>query len=284
MIEIIETVFDAVKDALVIFPFLFFVYVLMEMIEAAGNKEKIERALAGGGAPLFAALTGVIPECGFSVACAKLFDGGLITVGTLVAAFIATSDEGIVILLSAPNGVGYALLLMAIKILYAAFIGVLLNILLKNFGKKHVCPVKDDCVECGERHEKFFDKFVAHPFYHAAKTFIYVLIVNVALNLVLHFIGEENVFSFIDKNFAVEPVFTALFGLIPNCASSIFLAKGFTYGIISFSGLIAGLSANSGVGMLILLKKGKNIKQNALIMLITYAAGVLIGYITVFIA
>lgn len=283
MFEIVETLFDAIKDALMIFPFLFFVYVLMEMIEAAEGKDKIERALSGNGAPLFAALTGVVPECGFSVTCAKLYDGGLITVGTLIAAFIATSDEGVVILLSAKNGAWYALLLMAIKIVYAAFIGVLLNILLKNFGDKHVCPVKDDCVECGERHEKFFDKFVAHPFYHAAKTFIYVLLVNVALNFALYFIGEENVFAFIDKNAEIEPVFTALFGLIPNCASSIFLAKGFTFGIITFSGLIAGLAANSGVGMLILLKKGKNLKKNALIMLITFVAGVLIGYITAFI-
>ena len=276
----LDVLFDSVKDALVVFPFLFLVYILMETIESAGNKEKLERALSGKYAPLFAAATGVIPECGFSVMCAKLFDGKFIAFGTLIAAFAATSDEGIIILLSESGSLKYAGLLLVLKIVYAAFIGVLLNVLFKDFFNKHICPVKDDCVECGERHEGFFDKFVAHPFYHAAKTFFYVLIINIALNSAFYFLGEERVFSFISSKKIFEPLFTALFGLIPNCASSIFLARAFTYDVISFSGLIAGLTANSGVGMLILFKNGKKPVRNVLVVLTTYIVGVIIGYIT----
>lgn len=275
-----DVLFDSVKDALVIFPFLFLVYTLMEMIESAGNKEKVERALSGNYAPLFAAATGVVPECGFSVMCAKLFDGGFIALGTLIAAFAATSDEGVIILLSEGDDAKYAVILIIIKIIYAAFLGVVLNIIFKDLFGKHVCPVKDDCVECGEHHGGFFDKFVAHPFYHAAKTFLYVLAVNILFNFVFALIGEENVFAFISSKKALEPLFTALFGLIPNCASSIFLARGFTYGIISFSGLIAGLTANSGVGMLLLLKNGKKLGRSLLIMLLMYISGIIIGYIT----
>ena len=277
---IYDVLFDSISDALIIFPFLFLVYALMEVIESAGNKERLERALSGKYAPLFAAATGVIPECGFSVMCAKLFDGKFIAFGTLIAAFTSTSDEGIIILLSEEGGVKYAGLLILFKIIYAAFIGVLLNIIFKKLSGKHVCPVKDDCIECGERHEGFFDKFIAHPFYHAAKTFFYVLAVNFILNLVFGFIGEENVFDFISSKKGVEPLFTALFGLIPNCASSIFLSRAFTYGVISFSGLISGLTANSGVGLLILLKSGKKPVRNILVILTMYIAGVIIGYIT----
>lgn len=285
MFEFIADVLsDALKDALVIFPFLFLVYTLMEIIESAGNKERAERALSGRYAPLFAAATGVVPECGFSVMCAKLFDGGFIALGTLIAAFAATSDEGIIILLSEGSNAAYAALLVGFKIIYAAFIGVLVNLLLKKYSNRHVCPVKDDCVECGEHHGGFFDKFVAHPFYHAAKTFLYVLAVNVVLNVILELIGEENAFEFISSAKGLQPLFTSAFGLIPNCASSIFLARGFSVGVISFSGLIAGLTANSGVGMLILLKNRKNAVRNLIIMAIMYLSGVIIGYITLPIA
>lgn len=280
MNDILDAVFDATKDALIIFPFLFLVYTLMEMIENASNKERIEGALSGRYAPLFASLGGVIPECGFSVMCAKLFDGGLIALGTLIAAFAATSDEGVIILLSEGGTVGYAAMLVGIKIVYAAFVGLLVNAIFKNFSNKHVCPIKDDCVECGEHHGEFFDKFILHPFFHAAKTFLYVFAVNIILNVVLELIGQESVFEFISASKGLQPLFTALFGLIPNCASSIFLARGFTYGVISFSGLIAGLTANSGVGILILLKNRKSIGKSLLVMLIMYVVGALIGYIT----
>lgn len=276
---ITDVLLDSISDALVIFPFLFLVYTFMEMVESAKSKEKLERALSGKYAPLVSAATGVVPECGFSVMCAKFFDGGFIAFGTLIAAFIATSDEGVIILLSEGASAKYAVILVAIKIIYAAFIGVLLNLIFGKYFDRHVCPLKDDCVECGEHHGGFFDKFVSHPFYHAAKTFLYLLAVNVLLNFIFELIGEDNIFSFISSKKAFEPIFTALLGLIPNCASSIFLARGFTYNLISFSGLIAGLGANSGVGMLILLKNGRKFKRNALIILTTYIAGVLLGYI-----
>ena len=211
--------------------------------------------------------------------CAKLFDGGLIAVGTLISAFASTSDEGVIILLS-EGFVATAGMLVGIKIVFAAFMGLVVNVIFKKASNKHVCPIKDDCVECGEHHGDFVDKFILHPFFHAAKTFIYVLVINVALNLVLGFIGEEKVISAMSSSAGVEPLYTALFGLIPNCASSIFLSRGFIKGVISFSGLIAGLTANSGVGMLILLRKGKNIKKNLLILAIMYFTGAIIGYIT----
>ncbi|MDY6367182.1 MAG: putative manganese transporter [Clostridia bacterium] len=277
---ILDALADAAKDALIIFPFLFLVYTFMEMVENARNKEKIEGALSGEYAPLFASLGGVVPECGFSVMCAKLFDGGLIAMGTLIAAFASTSDEGVIILLSEGNSAVAAGMVVVIKIVYAAFIGVIINALFKGARNKHVCAVKDDCVECGEHHGEFWDKFVLHPFFHAAKTFLYVLAVNVVLNLVLGLIGEEKVMNAVGSNYEVQPLITSLFGLIPNCASSIFLARGFIKGVVSFSGLIAGLTANSGVGMLILLKNRKNIKKSLLILLIMYLTGVVIGYIT----
>lgn len=274
----VEAIFDALIDSLKIFPFIFIIYAFMEAIESANSKNKIEKALSSDFAPIVASFTGVIPECGFSVMCAKLYDNGLIRVGTLISAFLATSDEGIIVLLSSGTEIGLILKLLVLKILFAIFIGELLNMLLRHFGKNHVCAKNDECLECGERQEKTVDKFLFHPFYHAAKTFIYLLVINILLSLIIYFIGEDNIFNGTGTYFT-EPLIAGLIGLIPNCASSIILASAYTKGILGFAGLIAGLSANAGVGLLILFKN-KRWKQNFIILSMLYVFGVLLGYIS----
>ena len=275
----VEVIYDAIKDSLTVVPFLLLVYLLMEVIESSRGKEKIEKALGGTYAPVFAAVSGVIPECGFSVMCAKLYDSRLIKVGTLLAAFIATSDEALILLLS--NGAYLVSVGMIVlwKILFAVFIGETVNVLTARFSKNHVCPIKDDCIECGEHHEKFFDKFLLHPLYHTAKTFCYLLAVTFALNLIVYFIGEENIFAFMNANVGVQPLITAIVGIVPNCASSILLAEGFMSGIIGFPALLTGLAVNSGVGLLMLFKSGKKIKRNTFICITLLLSGILLGYL-----
>ena len=273
-----EAILDALIDSLKIFPFIFIIYAFMEAIESANNKNKIEKALASDFAPVIASFTGVIPECGFSVMCAKLYENGLIRVGTLIAAFLATSDEGVIVLLSSGTSIFVILKLLALKILFAALIGEILNIVLYKFGVSHTCAKKDECLECGERHESVIDKFLFHPFYHAAKTFIYLLMINVILSLVIYFVGEDNLFLGANS-FFTEPLLSGLVGLIPNCASSIVLASAFTKGILGFSGLIAGLSVNAGMGILILMKN-RRWKENIAIVVMLYVFGVVLGYIS----
>ncbi len=276
----LEVLLDALKDSLIVAPFLFLVYALMEAIESSTKKEKIEKALSGNYAPFFAALTGIVPECGFSVMCAKLFDKGLIGIGTLIAAFIATSDEGLIVLMSSGTEyAGTAGLLILWKIIFAVLFGVIFNILFKKFSNLHSCPEKDDCIECGERHEKFADKFIIHPLYHTAKTFCYLLVVNFVLNTVIYLIGEDKIFAFMNANYYVQPLITAVVGIIPNCASSIFLSQAYVGGIIGFSGLLTGLAVNSGVGLLIILRNGKNIKKSLLIVALLLLSGITLGYL-----
>lgn len=274
----LDVLFDAFLDSLKIFPFILLIYVLMEVIENAKSKESIERVLTGPFAPTIAGALGAVPECGFAVMCAKLYDKGLIKTGTLIAAFLSISDEGVIILLTGGAKLTDVLLIVGIKIVYAAILGTLINILLSKKDVFHICPEKDDCIECGEHHEKNLDKYLLHPLTHAVKIFIYVLVINFALGTVIYLIGEESLTAFMDKSAILQPIISSLVGLIPNCGSSIILAGAFNSGILSFAGLIAGLSANSGIGILILLRSKANYKKALRIIVIQYFAALILGY------
>lgn len=273
-----EVLLDAALDSLKIFPFILLIYILMEVIENAGSKENIERILRGPFAPCVAGALGAVPECGFAVMCAKLYDKGLIKIGTLIAAFLSISDEGVIILLTSGAKAVDVILLIAIKIVYAITVGEIINLLLAKRDAAHICPEKDDCIECGEHHEKKFDKYFLHPLYHALTTFVYVLAINIALGTAIYLLGEDRITAFMDKSVPMQPLIASLIGLIPNCGSSIILAQAFNGGVLGFAGLIAGLSANSGIGILILLKSKKNYKKAFLIIGLQYVLAVALGY------
>ena len=275
-----NVVLDALTDGVKVLPFLFLIYVLMEMIENARNKEKIEKALSGAGAPVMASFLGVVPECGFAVATAKLYDKGLIKTGTLVAAFLAASDEGLIVLVSSGVKLTELLTFIGIKVIYAVLVGELLNILFRKKDEAHVCPEKDDCIECGEHHARPWDKYLLHPLFHAAKTDLFIIALNFAFGLIIYFIGEDRFYAFLGDNVYFQPIFATLVGLIPNCASSILIAQSFVRGAISFSALLAGLSSNAGLGILILLKDKKNVKKSLVILLSLFVASLVLGYAT----
>ena len=274
-----DVLLDACLDSLKIFPFILLIYVLMEVIENAKSKESIERVLTGPFAPTIAGALGAVPECGFAVMCAKLYDKGLIKTGTLIAAFLSISDEGVIILLTGGANLADVLLLIGIKIVYAAILGTALNILLSKKDVFHICPEQDDCIECGEHHEKNLDKYFLHPLTHAVKIFIYVLVINFVLGTVIYLIGEESLTAFMNKSAILQPIISSLVGLIPNCGSSIILAGAFNGGILSFAGLISGLSANSGIGILILLHSKANYKKALRIIVIQYFAALILGFL-----
>lgn len=275
-----EVVLDAFIDGLKVLPFLFLIYLLMELIESARNKDKIEKALSGAGAPVMAGFLGIVPECGFAVAAAKLYDKRLIKIGTLVAAFLAVSDEGLIVLVSL--GVNFVTILtfVAVKVVYAVFVGEIVNFLFAKKDESHVCPAEGVCIECGEHHEKPWDKFLLHPLFHTVKTGLYIIFFNLVFGFLIRFIGEERFYAFLGDNVYYQPLFAALVGLIPNCASSIVIAQAYAGGALSFAALLSGLSANAGLGMLILFNNRKKFKRNVAVPAIVFIAALVLGYAT----
>lgn len=276
----VDVLLDAIKDSLIVFPFVLLIYVLMEVIESAQKKEKIEKALSGTFAPVVAGGLGIVPECGFSVMCAKLYENGLIKLGTLITAFLCTSDEGLVVLIS--NGVSATEIAVFIvyKLVYAIIIGMIINAVIKRYDNSHVCPEKDYCIECGEKHEKGIDKFLLHPLYHAGVTFLFIAVLNVVFGSIIALIGEDNLQAFMYASKGYQPILASIIGLVPNCSSSIIISQAYVRGLLSFPALVSGLSVNAGLGVLILFRGKRKIKRNLIVLLMLYFCGLLGGYIT----
>lgn len=282
-----EIVLDALKDTALVFPFILLIYILIEFLESGTTAEKTRKTLRGPLAPLFGSATGIIPQCGFSVMAAKLYDSGLIRTGTIMAVFIATSDEALIILLAnSTQSVGAAqaiLPLIAVKLILATAVGYLVNAIIKD-KLNEVQPLyssegKEHAYSCGHDHDghSAIELYFVHPLLHSLKVTAYILIVNLVFGIIISSIGEEAISGWLMGGTYYQPFITAAVGLIPNCASSAVLTETFVNGGITFGSCVAGLCTNAGLGMVVLLKNTKKIKRNLLIMSSIYAIAALAG-------
>lgn len=292
-----EVFLDAVIDALKIFPIIFIVYAIIEYIELGeARKPKMKKVLSNRFSPIFGGLIGIIPQCGFSVVATNFYQKRYIRLGTLIAVFIATSDEALPILLSrAINDYtvwGKLFNIIFCKFLYAVVIGFLINLIFRkeqDFSTE-VLETKDETHHdgcCGHEiagKKKTFLQFLSHPFFHSIKIVLYIFAVNFILGVLIDLvIGKETLGVFLTGAKGFEPLVCALVGIIPNCAVSVALTELYADNLISFAGVLAGLSANTGLGLLILFKDRKNIKRAVFITLLTFVLALIIGYAFYFI-
>ncbi len=276
-----EVLLDGLLDSLKIFPFLFFIYVFLEVLERVGWGTKLKRALSGRFAPVVGSAVGVVPQCGFSVMCAKLYDSGLIRTGTLIAVFLSTSDEGLTVLITSGVGWNKILLTIGVKVLYAILIGSLVNAVYRADCLKE--ESNGHCWDCGEEEsESKWHAYLWHPLLHACKVFLYVLIVNIAFGLIIYGMGEDQIEVFLSTRKWLQPFVCGLVGLIPNCSSSVILARVFALGGISFAGMMAGLCANAGIGLAVLFRNRARWKRNLCLLAFLYGVSVLLGEILLF--
>jgi len=270
-----DALLDALFDTLNIIPILFLVYLIIEFIAHSDNfHSSVIKAKKFG--PLIGGTLGIFPQCGFSSAMADLYSKRSITIGTLFAVFIATSDEAIVIMLAYPNFILNLLLLIAVKFVAAVIIGYLIDIITKSYKKinrdiNQSYYVENHC-ECNILKETIIQTLQISLF-----VFVATFLINVLLLLV-------PIESFtLSSNKFVQALITPLIGLIPNCASSIFLVELYINNLLYFGSLIGGLSAGSGVGLLVLFRKNKNFKENLLILFTLYSIGAVLGlFINIF--
>lgn len=284
----LDVLWDAFKDTLLIFPFLLLIYILIEMLEHRTTLTHNSKVLQGKLAPLIGSATGIIPQCGFSVMAAKLYEEKYIRTGTLLAVFIATSDEALIILLSEVSTNTRAAVaimpLIIIKIAVAVGVGYLTNFLLSGEKTADITHPLDDshgCSSCGREHEGKSDVYVyfISPLLHSLKIALYLFIVNLVFGYIIEAIGEETIADALIGGVYWQPFITALIGLIPNCASSVILTGAYASGGIMFGSMVAGLCPNAGLGLMVLLKNGREIKRNVLIILVLYFVGAVVGLI-----
>ncbi len=306
-----ETLLDALLDTLKLMPLLFVAHILIEVLEhAAVGRIKTEKALKGGLAPLIGSGVGLLPQCGFSVVAAKLYSGRHITMGTLLAVFVATSDEAVPILLASPSSAFKLLPLLAVKFLAALIIGYGASLVLSkkektrivemqagesiavsgchghtvmetekhehSVGEKHEAEI-DEKKEKREKTLKMLDRYLWHPFLHTLTVSGYILIVNIALGLIIFYVTQERLEAFMQSSRLLQPLFAAVVGLVPNCASSVAIAELFASGALSLGGASAGLIVNAGLGLAVLFKENKNLKENIAVFVTLFVFAVIVG-------
>lgn len=270
---IIDLLIDAGKDCGVMLPFLFIAFLLMETLEHySGNiMERLLIRFRWLG-PVAGAVLGCIPQCGFSVMAANLFSGGMISTGTLLATFLSTSDEALLILLGEPEGRDVIGPLLLTKVIIAAAAGIIIDLLIRIFGRN--APVeKNICKDCGCDEDGIFKSSVRH----VLKIIGYLFIVTFLLNILIEFVGIRRLSVWLLTDSPVQPLLAGLIGLIPNCAISVMLTKLYIEGIISFGAVISGLSAGAGIGMIVLWRMNDNKKESAGIVAVLFAVSVLAG-------
>ena len=261
-------------------PFLFAAYLLIEFIERRQG-ERIERALAGGGRWGFAvgALLGCAPQCGFSAMAANFYGSRVISLGALMAVFIATSDEAVPLLLAVPERWGDLTVLLAFKVVLGAAVGAVLDLALRRrlpASMRGGYTGHADEVDCHEHHEEK-QSLVWAAAVHTVNIFLWVLALSVVIGLVIEGVGEENFTGFLTGLGLAQPLFAALLGLVPNCASSVLLTQLYLGGSISFGAAVAGLCSGAGVGLVVLCKANKSWKQNLFIIGLLWGAGAVTG-------
>ena len=267
-------------DSVKMVPFLYLAYLLIEWLERH-HGARIEQALAGGGRWGFVpgAVLGCVPQCGFSAVAANLYASRVITPGTVLAVFIATSDEAIPLMAAEPSQWLSLAGLIVCKTLFGMVGGALLDVPLRR-----VLPASlyggyaghADEVDCHEEHEESSGIWLA-ALRHTVEIFLFILLFSLLIGLAFEWIGEDTITAALAGMGVLQPMLTALVGLVPNCATSVLLAQLYMEGAISFGSLFAGLTAGAGVGLAVLWRVNPSWKQNLFMTGLLWALGAAAG-------
>ena len=275
MLEILHhTIIDSIK----LLPFLFVTYLIMEYIEHKTSKKAKETIKKSGKyGPLFGSILGIFPQCGFSVSATNLYSARVITLGTLISVYLVTSDEMIPIFISEAVPLDVMLKILGIKLIIGIIAGFAIDLV---YRKYHKNQEEEKIVElCEKDHCHCEEGIIKSSIKHSLNIFIYILIITFIINLIVHFIGEDVIASFIYNKPIIGPILAGLIGLIPNCASSVVLTKMYLENVITVSTLISGLLVGAGLGLAVLFKTNKGFKENIKIVLLLYCIGVASGII-----
>lgn len=269
----LDILLDSIIDSLKLVPFLFITYLIMEYLEhKTSHKHKEQMEQSGKMGPVIGGLLGAFPQCGFSVSATNLYVGRVITLGTLIAVYLSTSDEMIPVFLSEAVPFLVILKILGIKILISILVGILVDWF---FRKKHSeCEIHLMC-----EHDKCHceDGIVKSSIRHTIQITLFIFLINLILNTLIHIVGEETIAHFILKKPILGPMIAGIVGLIPNCAASVILAELYLGNMISAGTMIAGLLVGAGIGLLVLFRENHHTKENIKIVSILYGSGVLFG-------
>lgn len=277
----LDCLVDGLLDTLKILPYLFLTFLILELVEHKLSK-KNENLLTKNPkiGPVLGGLLGALPQCGFSAMAANLFSSGVITIGTLIAIFLSTSDEMLPIMLGESFNLTTILEIIGFKILIGIIVGVIVDQIYKRRGKSKANKIGEICEKehchCGH------DGVLLSSLIHTFKIGLFILIANLVINLAIFHVGEETLSNILLHKNVFVYFLASLVGLIPNCASSVIITELYISGLITAGTMIAGLLTGSGLGLLLLFRTNKDLKENLFVLSVVYFVGVVVGTIVDF--
>ena len=278
---ILDCLLDSLKDCALMLPILFLAYLLMEFIEQRAG-EKINRVVAkvGVAGPALGGLLGAVPQCGFSGAIAGFYAAGIVTLGTLLSVFLSTSDEMLPILISSRVAPGEIVKILLFKVIGGILAGFLIDIILRLIRRQRATGSDHIHDFCEQENCDCEENIWISALKHTVKVIVLIFAVTLAINMMFEFWGEDFFRSIIVNVPVLGEALLALIGLIPNCAASVLITDLYVEGVVSAGQMIAGLMANAGVGLLVLFRLNKKVKENLMIVALLYLCAVVLGTIT----
>ncbi len=270
----LDIILDTVKDSLKLIPFLFVAFLIIELIEhKLGKKSQKIISTSNHYGPLVGSLLGIFPQCGFSVMATNLYITRIISLGTLIAVYLSTSDEMLPILLSENASIPTIIQIVLLKFIIGMISGFIIDFCLR---KK--APSKQNYEICQDRHCHCNENnIIISSIKHTLNTVLFIFIISFILNLLISYVDEDQLSKIFLKNNIFAPFLSSLIGLIPNCGASVMITELYIKNVLSLSTAIAGLLTGSGVAILVLFKSNKNMKQNLKILISIYLIGSLSG-------
>lgn len=268
-----DVVLDTIIDGIKLVPFLLLTYLAMEYLEhRTGSQAQRVVQKAGKMGPLIGGVLGVMPQCGFSAAASNLYAGRVVSLGTLLAIYLSTSDEMLPVLISEQAPAGLILRILLCKVFIGVLAGFVIDLLC---GRRQEQPHIHDI--CEQEHCHCEEGILRSAVRHTLKITVFILLVTFVLNLLLHFVGEDVLGRVVLNRPVLGPVLSGIVGLIPNCASSVVITQLYLQGVISAGAMMSGLLAGSGVGLAVLFRVNHSKWENLRIASMLYVIGVLAG-------
>lgn len=270
-----EVISDTLTDVIKLLPFLFLTYFAMEYLEhKTGDKAAALVKKAGHFGPVIGGLLGMVPQCGFSTAASNLYAGRVITMGTLIAIYLSTSDEMLPILISEQASFGTIVRILLAKAAIGIAAGLLIDLLLRRKGMPEHHHIHEVCEHehCGCE-KGIFRSALAHT----AQIAVFILLITFGLNLILFWVGEDALANLLLDRPVIGPLLAGLVGLLPNCAGSVVITQLYLERVLDVGAAMAGLLTGSGVGLLVLFRVNHDRRENLKILGLLYGIGVIAG-------
>ncbi len=294
----------SLEDTLYLIPFLFVTYMFMEWVEHyAQDKTEVAVRKAGAAGPVVGAVLGVVPQCGFSAAAATLYAGRVVTLGTLFAVLLSTSDEMLPIFIASQVPLSTIASVLGIKILVGIVVGFCVdtlmhltkhnqhNLVIHELCKRERCSCHNTSSELSDdsssthyheadakhQHSHSHSTLLKSALVHTLQATVFVFVITIMVNAAFELVGEEVLSDFLSANASLSVFACALVGLVPNCAASIAIAQLYADGVLGVGSMLSGLLVSAGVGLLILCRANRRPVENAAIIVSLYVIGVACG-------